>query len=104
MTEDLLVDSDAMRITAIGKVDLSKNLIDAKIGIHPLVTLDTILSHVPIAGYILTGKDKAFISYLYEVKGPLNDPMIEAVPVKAFGEGVFGIIKRLLETPLRPFQ
>ena len=103
-TEDLLVDSDAMRITGIGKVDLGKNLIDAKIGVHPLVTLDTVLSHVPIAGYILTGKDRAFVSYLYEVKGSLDDPKIEAVPVKAFGEGVFGIIKRLLETPLRPFQ
>jgi len=103
-TDDLLVDSDAMRITAIGKVDVGKNVIDAKIGIHPLVTLDTVLSHVPIAGYILTGKDKAFVSYLYEVKGSLDDPKIEAVPLKAFGEGVFGIIKRLLETPLMPFQ
>jgi hypothetical protein len=103
-TEDLLVDSDAMRITAIGKVDLGKNMIDAKIGVHPLVTLDTVLSHVPIAGYILTGKDKAFVSYLYEVKGSLDDPKIEAVPLKAFGQSVFGIIKRLLETPLMPFQ
>ena len=103
-TDDFLVDSDAMRITAIGKVDLGKNVIDAKVGVHPLVTLDTVLSHVPIAGYILTGKDKAFVSYLYEVKGSLDDPKIEAVPLKAFGEGVFGIIKRLLETPLMPFQ
>jgi hypothetical protein len=103
-TDDLLVDSDAMRITAIGKVDVGKNVIDAKVGVHPLVTLDTVLSHVPIAGYILTGKDRAFVSYLYEVKGSLDDPKIEAVPLKAFGEGVFGIIKRLLETPLMPFQ
>jgi len=103
-TEDLLVDSDAMRITAIGKVDLGKHVIDAKVGVHPLVTLDTVLSHVPIAGYILTGKNRAFVSYLYEVKGSLDDPKIEAVPLKGFGEGVFGIIKRLLETPLMPFQ
>ncbi len=103
-TEDFLVDSDAMRITIVGKVDLGKNLIDAKIGVHPLVTVDTVLSHIPIAGYILTGKDKAFLSYVYEVKGDLNDPKIEAVPIKSLGEGFFGIIKRLVETPLRPFQ
>jgi hypothetical protein len=103
-TDDFLVDSDAMRITLIGKVDLGKNIIDARVGVHPLVTIDTILSSVPIAGYILTGKDKAFISYFYEVKGNLDDPKIEAIPFKIVEESTWGIIKRLLGTPLRPFQ
>ena len=103
-TEDFLVDSDAMRITLIGKIDLGKNLIDSKVGVHPLGTVDTILSNIPIAGYILTGKDKAFLSYVYEVKGDLDDPKIEAIPFKAVGEGLVGILKRLLETPLRPFK
>jgi uncharacterized protein involved in outer membrane biogenesis len=103
-TEDFLVDSDAMRITLIGKVDLGKNTAEARIGVHPLVTIDTILSSVPIAGYILTGKDKAFISYFYEVKGNVDDPKIEAIPLKSIEEPSWGIIKRLLETPLRPFQ
>jgi hypothetical protein len=103
-TEDLLVESDAMRITAIGKVDLGKNLIDARVGIHPLITVDTLISHIPIAGYILTGKDKAFLSYFYEVKGELDDPKVEAIPFKSMGEGFLGMVKRLLETPLRPFQ
>jgi len=103
-TEDFVLDSDAMRITLLGKVDVGKNLIDATIGIHPLVTLDVVLSHLPIAGYILTGKDKAFLSYVYEVKGDLDDPKIEAVPVKGLGENFWGIIQRLLQTPLRPFQ
>jgi uncharacterized protein YhdP len=103
-TDDFLVDSDAMRITLIGKIDLVKKSIDARVGVHPLVTIDTILSNVPIAGYILTGKDKAFISYFYEVKGNLDDPKIEAIPFKIVEETTWGIIKRLLETPLRPFQ
>ena len=103
-TEDLVIESDAMKITLFGKLDLGKNLIDAKIGIHPLVTLDTVLSNVPIAGYIITGKDNAFLSFIYEVKGDLDNPKIEAIPLKSMGEGFLGIIKRLLETPLRPFQ
>jgi uncharacterized protein YhdP len=103
-TDDFVVDSDAMRITLLGKVHIAKNQIDATIGIHPLVTLDMVLSHVPIAGYILTGKDKAFLSYIYEVKGDLDDPKIEAVPIKGLGENFWGIVHRLLETPLRPFQ
>lgn len=103
-TEDFLVDSDAMRITAVGKVDLGKKWIDTRVGIHPLGTVDTVLSNIPIAGYILTGKEKAFLSYVYEVKGDLDEPNIEAIPFKAIGEGLVGILKRLLETPLRPFQ
>ncbi len=103
-TDDFLVDSDAMRITILGKVDLGKNLIDARVGVHPLVTIDMILSSVPIAGYILTGKDKGFLSYFYAVKGNLGDPMIEVIPLKSIEEPSWGIIKRLLETPLRPFQ
>jgi uncharacterized protein YhdP len=103
-TDDFVVFSDAMKITLIGKVDLGKKQIDARIGIHPLVTLDTMLSKVPIAGYVLTGEEKAFLAYIYEVKGDLDDPKIEAIPIKGLGEEFFGIIRRLLETPLRPFQ
>jgi uncharacterized protein YhdP len=103
-TEDFLVDSDAIRITLVGKVDVGKNLIDATIGVHPLVAIDMVLSHLPIAGYIITGKDKAFLSYIYEVKGDMDDPKIEAVPIKGLGENFLGIIQRLLETPMRPFQ
>jgi hypothetical protein len=103
-TEDFLVDSDAIKITIVGKVDLGRNWIDARVGVHPLGTVDTVLSSVPVAGYILTGKDKAFLSVIYEVKGNLNDPKIDAIPVKGLGEGFLGILQRLLETPLRPFQ
>ena len=103
-TDDFLVDSDAMRITLIGKIDLGKNFIDARIGVHPLVTIDTILRSVPIAGYILTGEDKGFISYFYGVKGNLDNPKIEAIPLKTIEEPSWGVIKRLLLTPLRPFQ
>lgn len=103
-TDDFLVDSDAMRITLLGKIDLGKNKIDARVGVHPLGTVDSVLSNVPIVGYILTGKDKAFLSVVYEVKGDLDDPKVDAIPLKSAGEGFLGIMKRILETPLRPFQ
>jgi uncharacterized protein involved in outer membrane biogenesis len=103
-TDDFVVDSDAMKITLIGKVDLGKNQIDARIGVHPLVTLDTVLSKIPIVGYVLTGKEKGFLSFIYEVSGDLDDPKVEAIPIKSLGQGFWGIIRRLLETPLRPFQ
>jgi hypothetical protein len=56
-----------------------------------------------VAGYILTWQDKAFLSYVYEVKGDLGDPEVEAIPIKGLRENFWGIIQRLLETPARPF-
>lgn len=103
-TEDFVLESDSLRITLLGRIDLGKRRTEATIGVHPLVTVDMVLSNVPVAGYILTGNDKAFLSYLYEVKGDLGDPEIEAVPFKGLGENFLGIIRRLLETPIRPFQ
>ena len=83
-TEDFLVDSDAMRITGIGKIDLGRNEIDAKVGVHPLVTVDTVLSKIPIAGYILTGKDKAFLSFVYEVKEIWMIQRLKPFPSRAY--------------------
>jgi uncharacterized protein YhdP len=103
-TEDFVLQSDSIRVTLLGKIDLSKHRTEATIGVHPLVTVDMVLSNVPVAGYILTGNDKAFLSYLYEVKGDFDDPNIEPIPIKGLGENFLGIIRRLLETPLRPFQ
>jgi uncharacterized protein involved in outer membrane biogenesis len=79
-TEDFILQSDAIRITLLGKIDLVKNQIDATIGVHPLVTIDMILSHLPLAGYVLTGQDKAFLSYVYEVKGDRDDPQSRLCP------------------------
>jgi hypothetical protein len=38
------------------------------------------------------------------VKGNLDDPKIEAIPLRSIEETSWGVIKRLLQTPLRPFQ
>ncbi|MBI3582666.1 MAG: AsmA-like C-terminal domain-containing protein [Nitrospinae bacterium] len=99
VTEDLLIDSDSIRITTVGEIDIKDKKIDMIIGVQPFQTVDKIISSIPLAGRILTGDKKALIVFYYTVKGDMNDPQITAVPFESLGEGILGVFKRLLLTP-----
>ena len=103
-TEDLLLESDSMRMSAVGSIDLAGRTVDAKLGFHPFVTIDKIVTKIPIAGWIIGGKEKSTISMYYEIKGPFEGIEVRPIPVKALGEGLLGIFRRLLEAPIRPFR
>ena len=100
-TQNLFLDSNAMNISAVGKVDLVKNELDLNVGVQPLQTVDKVVSKIPIVGWILTGKDKSLITTYFEAKGRIEDPQVTAVPVKSLAKGVFNIFKRVFELPGR---
>ncbi|MBJ6801749.1 DUF3971 domain-containing protein [Geomonas propionica] len=100
-TQNLFVDSNAMNISAVGKVDLVKDELDLNVGVQPLQTVDKVVSKIPIVGWILTGKDKSLITTYFEAKGRIEDPQVTAVPVKSLAKGVFNIFKRVFELPAR---
>jgi len=79
---------------------MSKYTVDAKLGLHPFVTVDKIITRIPLVGWIIGGKEKSTISMYYEIKGPLNNPDVSAVPVKSLGTGILGIFQRILEAPV----
>jgi len=99
VTEDLLIDSDSMRITTVGEIDMRTKQMDMIVGVQPFQTVDKIISSIPLAGRILTGDKKALIVFYYTVKGDMNDPEITAVPFESLGKGILGVFKRLLLTP-----
>ena len=99
VTEDLLIDSDSMRITTVGEIDIKAKQMDMIVGVQPFQTVDKIISSIPLAGRILTGDKKALIVFYYTVKGDMNDPEITAVPFESLGKGILGVFKRLLLTP-----
>ncbi len=102
-SNDLYVSGDALNISAVGKADLVRDELDATIGVKPLQTVDKVVSHIPIVGWILTGKNKALITAYFEAKGKLEDPKVRAIPVKSMAKGVFNIFKRVFELPARLF-
>ena len=102
-SNDIYVASDAINISAIGKADLVKDELDATIGVKPLQTVDKVLSHIPIVGWILTGKNKSLITAYFEAKGKLEDPQVRAIPVQSMAKGVFNIFKRVFQLPATLF-
>ena len=98
-TENLLLDSRAMKVNAVGTLNLAEDTVDLKVAIKPFQTVDTIISYIPLAGWLLTGKEKSLVVAYYQVTGSLQDPQVTPIPVQSVGRNVFGIFKNLLELP-----
>ena len=88
----------------MGEIDTSGPRIDATIALHPFVTIDKIISNIPLAGWIITGDRNSAVSLYFEMEGPLKDPDVLPLPVKSIRKNIFGILERLIRTPFRLFE
>jgi hypothetical protein len=100
-TQNMFLDSNAINLSAVGKIDMIRDELDLNIGVQPLQTVDKVVSRIPIVGWIITGKDHSFITTYFEARGKIEDPQVTAVPVKSLAKGVFNIFKRVFELPRR---
>ena len=103
-TENFTMESPIYNAVAAGRADLIEKTVRFTLGIQPLETLDTIVSRIPIIGYALTGKDRSFLTYYFEVAGPMSSPTTRHVPFKHLGGGVAGVLKRLFLSPIRLYD
>jgi uncharacterized protein YhdP len=95
-TSDLVFDSDSLRMSAIGRLQMPENTLDLTLALHPFVTIDRIIKNIPIIGWIITGKEESTVSFYFDIEGPVNKPDITPLPVKTIEKGVLGILQRLL--------
>jgi len=98
-TEDLFVDSNAMNLSLVGNADLYEKKLDLVLGVKPLRTVDKIVTQIPIAGWLLTGDEKALITAHFEIKGNSDDPDVTPIPITSVSEKAVGIFKRVLGLP-----
>ncbi|MCR4287236.1 MAG: AsmA-like C-terminal region-containing protein, partial [Deltaproteobacteria bacterium] len=99
-TGNLMLDAASMRMSAAGEIRLPAREIDGLLGLHPFVTIDKIITNIPVAGWIIGGKEKSTVSMYYDVKGPLKNPSIEPAPIKSIEKGILGVLERLIEAPV----
>ncbi|OPX34725.1 MAG: hypothetical protein B1H11_10270 [Desulfobacteraceae bacterium 4484_190.1] len=98
-SENLIMRSPVFNAVARGNIDIPKNwTIDLYLGAQPLGTIDSLLSKIPVIGYILTGKEKSLVIYYFKVEGTLSDPKVKYVPLKHLGN-MAGFFKRLFFAP-----
>lgn len=98
-SEDLLVNSEAMDLSLVADYDILTNRINGILGVKPLKTVDKIITKIPIAGWLLTGEDKALITAHFSITGNADNPDVLAVPITSLSSKVFGIFKRVLTLP-----
>jgi len=100
-TENLLVKSEAMNQSYIGRMDLVDKTVNFKVAVQPLGTVDKVLSRIPVAGWLLTGKEKALITTHFSVEGQLPTPDVDMEPVTSVSEKTLGLIRRTLGLPMK---
>lgn len=96
---DFLIDSDAIDISGVGKIDLLKKRLDNIVGVHPLGTLDWIAARIPIAGWVLTDEDGHLITVHFKVEGNWDDPQVSPIPAQSLAKGTLDTFRRLFQLP-----
>ncbi|MFQ5427600.1 MAG: AsmA-like C-terminal domain-containing protein [Thermodesulfobacteriota bacterium] len=103
-SENLLFESDSMKMSAVMEVDSVESTIDATLGVHPFVTIDKIVTTIPLVGWIIGGDEKSSVSLYYSLKGPLKQPTVGPAPIKNIKEGIIGKLERLITSPIKIIQ
>lgn len=101
---EFVIDGPALKIVGEGRIDISEGEADIVLLLAPLKTVDTVMSHIPIVGRIITGNSGTFISVPFSVTGPLDNPKVTLLPPEAVGNGLWGLLKRTLQAPVELFK
>jgi hypothetical protein len=100
-SEDLIIRSEAMNQSYTGQLDLVNKEVDLNMAIHPLGTVDKIITRVPVAGWLLTGDDKALLTAHFSVSGKTDDVSVMIMPLDTLSEPTLGLLRRTLGLPFK---
>lgn len=99
-TENFLLQSTAMSMSAVGDLFLRKGTLKMIVGVQPFQTLEKVVGLVPFVGYILIGKDKKLVVAYFQVKGKIGDPAVAPRPIHTLSKGILGIVERTIRLPM----
>lgn len=98
-TENLVVDSNDLRMTGVGKIDVPKDEIDLVIAVRPFAGVDSVINQIPILGRGIAAIKNSFMVGSFNVTGKIEDPTITPAPLGTISEmfwGILGIPKNML--------
>ena len=90
-TENLIIDSPIVKITAAGNYDLPTDQIDMVWAVSPFGSYAQFLKTIPLFGRLFAGDRKGLATALFSVKGSIGDPEVTYLPMKSFATGVTGL-------------
>lgn len=98
-SENLLIESDAMNLAVAGDYQLTQQELDLLLAISPLGTVDSLLSRVPVAGWLLTGSENRLVTVHFAVSGPVREPEVEMLPLDSVSTKLIDILRRTIDLP-----
>ncbi|MBI3356042.1 MAG: AsmA-like C-terminal domain-containing protein [Nitrospirae bacterium] len=90
-TENLIIDSPILKITAAGNYDLPTDQLDLVVAVSPFGSYSQFLKTIPLFGRILAGDRKGLATAMFAVKGAVEDPEVTYLPMKSFASGLSGL-------------
>jgi uncharacterized protein YhdP len=90
-TEDTIIDSPILKITAAGNYDLPTDQLDLVVAVSPFGSYSQFLKTIPLFGRIFAGDRKGLATAIFSVKGSVEDPEVTYLPMKSFATGLTGL-------------
>jgi len=90
-TENLIIDSPVVTISAAGHYDLPTDQVDMVWAVSPFGSYSQFLKNIPLFGRLFAGDRKGFATAMFSVKGSIEDPEVRYLPLKSFTTGVSGL-------------
>jgi hypothetical protein len=90
-TENLIIDSPILKITAAGNYDLPTDQLDVVVAVSPFGSYSQFLKTIPLFGRIFAGDRKGLATAMFSVKGAVEDPEVTYLPMKSFATGLSGL-------------
>lgn len=108
---DARVSGLSLGFTASGTVDLAADEMDLEGTIIPAYAVNSVLGHIPLLGYVLTGGGKGggVFAATYAMRGRLDDPNVSVNPLAVLTPGILRQVFNVFdsdgmtsELPLQP--
>ena len=99
-TQNLLLDSEVVRVSAVGKVKPIEHSVDLDLAVRPLQVLERGVRRIPLLGRILPQEQSLAVTY-FKMEGPWVDPTISVAPIKSLSMTVVESLLLLLRAPER---
>ncbi|MDF0643719.1 MAG: AsmA-like C-terminal domain-containing protein [Nitrospira sp.] len=90
-TENMIIDSPIVKITAAGNYDLPTDQGDMVWAVSPFGSYSQFLKTIPLFGRLFAGDRKGVATAMFSVKGSIEDPEVTYMPMKSFATGLTGL-------------
>jgi hypothetical protein len=99
----LFINGKSSDVEGSGVIDLKNETLDIDLKIKTIRELGSLVSNIPLAGYIIFGDDKS-LSFGAKVTGSLQDPQVQTQTMSDIVKSPYNLLKRTIESPFKLFE